>query len=94
MRGGTDGAKEQGAWALAHLAWTNADNQAAIASAGGIAPLIELVHSGTDGAKEQAAMALRNLALRNTDNQAVIASMGENPPLVELTRSSTRSERP
>ena len=49
------------AGALCNLAVNDA-NKAAIASAGGIAPLVELARGGTDGAKEQTAWALRNLA--------------------------------
>ena len=41
----------------------NADNQAAIARAGGIEPLVALARSGTDGQKEHAAGALRNLGV-------------------------------
>ena len=74
VRSGTDGQKEQAAGALANLA-LNTDNQAAIARAGGIEPLVALVRSGTDGQKEQAAGALWSLAW-NTDNKAAIATAG------------------
>ena len=73
-RDGTDGEKERAAAALANLAH-NADNQVAIAKAGGIAPLVALARGGTFGhsprdrhlrsvyrlQKEYAAAALRHL---------------------------------
>jgi len=74
LSGGGDKRKERAAAALANLAGANDDNisnvlkhkadvQAAIAAAGGIAPLVALVRSGTDGQKVEAAAALRNLAV-------------------------------
>ena len=41
---------------------TNADNQIAIAKAGAVDPLVDLLRTGTDGAKEEAAAALANLS--------------------------------
>ena len=72
-RDGTDGEKERAAAALANLAH-NADNQVAIAKAGGIAPLVALAR-GTNGQKEQAAAALRNLAANKT-NLAAMKDLG------------------
>ena len=61
-------------------------NQAAIAAAGGIPPLVALVTSGNDAAKLSAAGALLNLAL-NDQNQAAIAGAGGIPPLIALVTS-------
>ena len=66
----------------------NDANAAAIAAAGGIAPLVELARSGSAGAKEQAAGALWNLA-HNDANQVAIAAAGGIAPLVELVRSGS-----
>ena len=57
-----------------------------IVEAGGIAPLIELLHVGSEGAKEHATGALWNLAY-NDDTKAAVAEAGAIAPLVELLRS-------
>ena len=44
--------------ALGHLVANNADNQAAVARAGGIEPLVALVRGGGEEAQERAANAL------------------------------------
>ena len=44
----------------------NADNRVAIAQAGGIPPLIQLLQTGSEEVKMMAAAALRNLAGRLT----------------------------
>ena len=49
LRSGRGGQKEQAAFALGNLAFNNTDNPAAIARAGGIAPLAALARGGTDG---------------------------------------------
>ena len=67
---------------------SNADNQIAIATKGGIEPLIALVTSGTDAGKENAAGALRNLA-DNADNKIAIATKGGLEPLIALVKSGT-----
>ena len=87
VRGGTDGAKESAARALAELAREHADNCAAIALAGGIVPLVELVRSGTDGAKRKAARALQYLASDDAANRAAVVKAGGLPLLIELSRS-------
>ncbi|KAH8092393.1 hypothetical protein JL720_5363 [Aureococcus anophagefferens] len=61
----------------------------AIAAAGGIAPLVELVRSGSADAKDSAARALGNLACANDDNQVAIAAAGGIAPLVEVVRSGS-----
>ena len=63
--------KVEAAAALRNLA-RNADNQVAIAKAGGIAPLVALARDGTEKQNEQATMSLWNLAV-NDDNQVAIA---------------------
>ena len=73
-RDGTDRQKQWAAGALWNLA-LNADNQVAIARAGGIEPLVALARDGTDGQKEQAATALRNLA-GNKTNLAAMKDLG------------------
>ena len=70
----------------------NADNQVAIAAAGGIAPLVALAGSGTPGARESAAGALWNLAV-NADNKVAIAAAGGIAPLVALAGSGTPGAR-
>ena len=87
LRSGGDGQKEWAAWALANLAG-NADNQVAIARAGGIAPLVALARGGTEDEKYSAAAALQNLA-RNAENQMAIAKAGGIAPLVALARDGT-----
>ena len=77
--------------ALRNLA-ANADNQAAIAKEGGIAPLVALARDGTDGQKEAAAAALRNLAF-NDDNKVAIARAGGIAPLVALGRDGTDRQK-
>ena len=66
----------------------NANDQAAIAQAGGIVTLVELTRSGGAAAKEQAAGALWVLT-RNATNSVAIARAGGIAPLVELTRSGS-----
>jgi hypothetical protein len=85
VQSGTDGQKEQGAGALWNLSF-NAENQIAIAQAGGIATLVTLVQSGTDGQKEHAAGALWNCywnLSHNDENKVAITQAGGIVPLVE-----------
>ena len=63
--------EDAGAAALLALVM-NADNEIAIAKAGGIPPLVALIRDGNDAQKESAAAALSNLA-GNADNQIAIA---------------------
>ena len=79
------------ACALAKLAMRNAANQAAIMSAGGIAPLLALLNGGNNGAHVQAAAALAELARDNLQTQAAIAKAGGIGPLLALL-SSTKSQ--
>ena len=79
-------AREKAAEALRNLA-TNADNEIAIAQAGAIFSLVELLSCGTPVGQENAAAALGNLT--NDDNQIAIAKAGAIPPLVELLSRGT-----
>ena len=65
----------------------------AIARAGGIAPLVALVHSGTKAQKEKAAGALAMLASGNADNKLAILKAGGGEPLVALLRSGTKAQK-
>ena len=49
----------------------NADNEVAIAKAGGIEPLVALARGGTEEQKEEAAAALRNLTVSYARNLTV-----------------------
>ena len=70
----------------------NAENEVAIAKAGGIPPLVALLQSGTDGQKEAALGALRNLSV-NAENKVTIAQAGAIAPLVVLTQSGTAGQK-
>ncbi|CAE7354175.1 PUB13, partial [Symbiodinium necroappetens] len=84
------GSGEQGwaANALRDLA-ISADNQALIAEAGGIPPLVELLSSSNTDVQMMAAAALRHLA-SNADNKALIAEAGGIPPLVSCLTTGTK----
>ena len=64
----------------------------AIAAAGAIAPLIELVRSGNAAAKEAAAAALSLLAIEDA-NRVAIAEAGAIAPLVELVRRGSEDAK-
>ena len=89
LREGDDATKTEAARALRNLASGVPDpwraNRVAIANAGGIAPLVELLRDGSAEAKAQAAEALAVLMF-NVDNRALIAEAGGIPLLVELLR--------
>ena len=92
LREGDDATKTEAARALRNLASGVPDpwraNRVAIANAGGIAPLVELLRDGSAEAKAQAAEALAVLMF-NVDNRALIAEAGGIPLLVELLRDGT-----
>ena len=78
---------QQAAGALANLASNTTAEQDAIREAGGIPPLVALLHGGEGAAAAQhAAGALWNLAAGNTTNQDVIREAGGIPPLIALLR--------
>ena len=84
--------KQQAAKMLGVIAVNHPENKAAIASAGGIEPLVILSQCGTDGEKEQAAGALCSLA-RDRDNKMSIAQAGGITALVALVRSGTDGQK-
>ena len=88
----SDREKKEAVCALANLALRNDQNNAAIAAAGAIPPLVALVTSRSDASKLEAARALRNLA-RNDQNTAAIAAAGGIPPLVALVTSGSDSAK-
>jgi vacuolar protein 8 len=85
LREGNDAAKAAAALALDNLACYGDANKVAIAEAGGIPPLVELLRDGSANAKLAAADALHRLAY-NDANRVLIADAGGIPPLVELMR--------
>ena len=97
LREGDDAAKLAAARALSdltcYLPRSVLDaNKVAIAEAGGIPPLVELLRDGSAEAKRQAVRALGSLAYNNNANdanQALIAEAGGIPPLVELMRDGS-----
>ena len=72
--GASKSTKEEAAAALGNLA-ANADNQVAIAKAGGIGPLVGLLTSPSAGAQERARDALKRLA-KNSELKAAIEKAG------------------
>ena len=82
----SDDAAKEAATALWTLAGSTAAERVAIAAAGGITPLVELVRDGGAGAKEQAAGALASLAADNDANGVESAVAGAIEPLVGLVR--------
>lgn len=77
------GAADAAANALQSLA-LNDDNRSAIAAAGAIAPLIELLQVGGAAGKANAATALLNLSGKSTENKKAIAAAGGLKPLIDL----------
>ena len=78
-------AKAAAAAALSSLAHGNDANKVAIAAAGGIPPLVQLLR-GSAEAKEQAVRALCSLTHRSDANTALVAAAGGIPALVDLLR--------
>ena len=93
LRCGVAEQQENAAGALSHLARSGADRRNAIAAAGGISPLVDLVRRGTAKQKEHAAAALRNVAHNSPANQVDIATAGGIGPLVALARSGTAAQK-
>ena len=87
LREGDDASKTAAARELGSLAWSssNPENKVLIAQAGGIEPLVQLLHDGSAVAKVRAVRALGSLAW-NDANKVLIAEAGGVPPLVELLR--------
>lgn len=81
---GTYRATEAATILLNNLSFGNNGFQVAIARAGAIAPLVDMVSGGgSDQLKEEAVCALRNLA-GNAQNRVIIARAGAIAPLVAL----------
>ena len=80
-------AQEKAASELKDLARDD-DNKIAIANAGAIPLLVQLLRDGTPLAREVAAGALHRMA-GNDDNKIAIATAGAIPPLVQLLRDGT-----
>ena len=76
--------RSQAAMALAQLAHSSMDNQAAIARTGAIAPLCTLVREGSQDVREQSAFALWSLSQDNNPNKVTVAKLGGIEPLVTL----------
>ena len=70
-----ESAKKAAASALWSFSANHAENQAAIAEAGGLAPLVALLGVGGAETQLQAAGALAAIALDNPQNQSTIATM-------------------
>ena len=83
---------EHAVGALANLAANNPGNKVAIASAGGIEPLVALALDGTDSQKQNAAGGLANLA-GDPGNQVAIATAGGIKALVALARGGTAVQK-
>ena len=88
LREGDDASKTAAAAALTNLAFMNAANKVAIAQAGGIEPLVQLLHDGSAEAKAKAAKALGTISW-NADNRVLIAEASGIPALVELLRNQS-----
>ena len=86
---GGDAAKEAAVRTLYIIACGNAANKVAIAEAGGIALLVDILRDGSADTKWQAAWTLRSLAYTNAANRVLIAEAGGIPPLVQLVRDGS-----
>ena len=69
--------------ALSDLAHNNSDTQMAIAKAGAIPPLVQMLEHADAGTQEHATCAIWHLAA-NSDNQIAIAKASGIAPLVKL----------
>ena len=81
-----DTTKSNAARALCLFADANENNRAAVAAAGAIPPLVELLRGGSGEGRAEAAEALWILAYSHDDSDAVI-------PLVELLRGGLNEYR-
>ncbi|KAH8086165.1 ubiquitin-protein transferase [Aureococcus anophagefferens] len=89
LRWGDDAAKVAAARTLRELACNRPANTVLIAKAGGIPPLVQLVHDGSAEARWTAAWALGYLACYNAANKVLIAEAGGIASLVELLRDGS-----
>jgi len=92
---GTNPEQQQAAiaGALAGLLKASVDptgiNRIAVARAGAIAPLVQLLKSNTQELQLQAAWALHNLTSKNADNKEAVVRDGAAGPLVAVLRSGS-----
>mmetsp|Transcript_97106 Transcript_97106/g.177933 ORF Transcript_97106/g.177933 Transcript_97106/m.177933 type:complete len:722 (-) Transcript_97106:79-2244(-) len=97
LRFGSLDEKQRAAFMLRHFAAEHAENQIAIAKAGAITPLVELLGDSAPGLREEAARALWNLARNNkeinVDNQVAIVSAGAIRPLIRLLEDEVPRNR-
>ena len=83
-------AKEEAARALRNLARNNDANKVAIAEAGGVRPLVDLLRNGWQGRSRRYPMEVLHFLARNNDaNTVAIAEAGGVPPLVDLLRDGS-----
>ena len=87
----TSGARAAAARALGTLS-VNDDNEAALARAGAIDPLVKLLGPSTSGVREDTGKAHRNISA-NDDNAVALARAGAIDPLVKLLGAGTSGER-
>lgn len=92
LTSGNDDDKEWAALAIKDLASGSSVNRIAIASCGGIRPLIALVRDGNDKQKENAAVALRNLAL-NDEIEDEIVVYGAIASIVAVTSKGNNEQK-
>ena len=76
-------AREYAAAALAQLAYVS-ENRDEVVDAGGIEPLVKLLHEGEPMSQRFAAAAIARLATNHLENAATIAKAGAIPSLVNL----------
>ena len=87
LREGDDAAKTAAVRALRYPAsWSD---KGAIAAAGGVPLLVELLRDGSADAKKSAVAALGNLTYSNAANKVLIACAGGIAPLVDFLRHSS-----
>ncbi|CAE8605100.1 unnamed protein product [Polarella glacialis] len=88
LRHGNQDEKQRAAFMLRIFASEHAENQVAIAEAGAIAPLVQMLTDRRPTLREEAVRALWNLARNNkrinSENQAAIGRAGAIPPLIRL----------
>lgn len=88
LRHGNLEEKQRAAFMLRHFAAEHGENQIAIAKAGAIEPLVQLLEDSAEGLREEAVRALWNLARNNKEinvrNQVALRNAGAILPLVRL----------
>lgn len=78
---------------MGNLTVGNPANIAAVAAAGAIPPLVELLRVGSNEEKESATAALGNLAIHNSVNAAAIVRAGALPLRMELLHGKESTEQ-